>query len=358
MIKKLKFIMSLLLCASIGAYAQTAIVLGNISGLKESKIVFYYFKDGKSVTDTVKVKDGQFRWVVKMPEAQKVSVVLLDDYYQFFVESGNIKITGGKTIEELKVTGSKTQDEYKAHDQTLLGLNNQRSSLYDKWGKVSDEEQAVLEAKIEDLGKQRKQRNNQYIIEHPKSAVSLSLVSDKVIVGNYEDAIYAYEKLAPSAQISMIGKQIAERLTVLKRSAIGATMLSFTQNDPEGKPVQFANFKGKYVLVDFWASWCGPCRAENPNVLKVYNQYKDKNFTVVGISLDDKADRWKKAIKDDKMPWTQVSDLKGWKNEIATYFGIKGIPNTLLIDPKGNIIAVGLRGETLVKALGKYLGGV
>lgn len=256
MIKELKFITLLLLCASIGVYAQTANVLGNISGLKESEIVFYYFKEGKSVADTVKVKEGKFKWVVKMPEAQKASVVLLDDYYQFFVESGDIKITGGKTIDELNVTGSKTQDEYKSHDKTLLDLNNQRSSLYDKWGKVSDEEQAALEAKIEDLGKQRKLRNNQYIIEHPKSAVSISLVSDKTSVGNYEDAIYAYEKLDPSARNSMIGKQIAERLIVLKRSAIGAPMLNFTQNDTEGKPVQFADFKGKYVLLDFWASWC------------------------------------------------------------------------------------------------------
>ncbi|MNY52968.1 Thiol:disulfide interchange protein TlpA [compost metagenome] len=109
-------------------------------------------------------------------------------------------------------------------------------------------------------------------------------------MGNYDDVALAFEKLAQAAQQSEEGKRISERLVVLKRSAIGEPMLNFKQNDTEGKPVQFSDFKGKYVLVDFWASWCGPCRAENPNVLKAYNQYKNKNFTVVGVSLDDKGE--------------------------------------------------------------------
>ena len=128
-------------------------------------------------------------------------------------------------------------------------------------------------------------------------------------------------------------------------------MLDFQQKSADGKQVGYADFKGKYVLIDFWASWCGPCRAENPNVLKAYNRYKDNNFTVVGISLDDKEENWKKAIREDKMPWTQLSDLKGWENEVSTYYGIRAIPSTLLVDPGGKIIAKDLRGEMLNQKL-------
>ncbi|WP_199756960.1 TlpA disulfide reductase family protein [Pedobacter sp. KBW06] len=351
MIKKLKLIMPALLCCGITVYAQTANVSGKLEGLKEKEISIYYFKDGKAVTDTVKVNNGQFKWVTKMAEPQKVGTMLFGRYYQFFVESGNIKISGGKRTEDIKITGSKSQDEYEAYDKTLKYLDDQESPLYEKWGKVSKDEQIALEEKVDDLRKQRRERNNNYIAAHPASPLSISMVSEKAMMGSYDEVALAFEKLAPSAQQSGEGKRISERLAVLKRSAIGEPMLDFKQNDTEGKPVQFSAFKGKYVLVDFWASWCGPCRAENPNVLKLYNEYKDKNFTVVGVSLDDKGENWKKAIKDDNMPWTQVSDLKGWKNEVSTYYGIMGIPSTLLIDPQGKIIAKDLRGLALTKKL-------
>jgi len=132
-------------------------------------------------------------------------------------------------------------------------------------------------------------------------------------------------------------------------------MTDFTQSDINGHLVKFASFKGKYILVDFWASWCMPCRAENPNVLKAYNAFKDKGFTVIGISLDDKAANWKKAVRDDKMPWTQLSDLKGWKNDLSISLGIQAIPSNFLIDPSGKIIAKDLRGKMLEDKLKELL---
>lgn len=351
MIKKLKLIMPVLLCCGITVYAQTANVSGELKGLKEKEIAIYYFKDGKAVTDTVKVNNGRFKWVAKMTEPQKVGTMLFGRYYQFFVESGNIKITAGKSADEIKITGSKSQDESEAYDKTLKDLDDQESPLYQKWGKVSKDEQIALEEKVDELRKQRRERNNNYIAAHPGSPLSINMVSERAMMGSYDEVASSFNKLTALAQQSEEGRRISERLTLLKRSAIGEQMLNFTQNDTDGKPVRFSDFNGKYVLVDFWASWCGPCRAENPNVLKLYNTYKDKNFTVVGVSLDDKAENWKKAIKDDHMPWTQVSDLKGWKNEVSTYYGIMGIPSTLLIDPQGKIIAKDLRGLALTKKL-------
>ena len=352
--KKHPLITGLLLC-SLASYSQTTHVTADIPGLKDTKVTIHYYKDTIPATDTVEVKNGKLSWTARMPEPQKVFMMFPQRYEQFFAESGNIKITATADLKTFEVKGSKTQDESVAYEKSLKDLTDQEGPLYQKYGKVSKEEQAALEATLNDLRMQKRARANAYITAHPASAFSISLVADRASMGEYKDVAAIYEKLDPSAQQSAQGRKIAVRLTVLKKSALGEKILDFTQNDTTGKPVQFVNFKGKYVLVDFWASWCGPCRGENPNVLKAYNEYKDKNFTVVGISLDDKADSWEKAIREDNMPWTQLSDLKGWKNELANYYGIQGIPSNFLVDPDGKIVAKDLRGEALHAKLAELL---
>ena len=337
------------------SYSQNAHVSGNIPGLKDTKVTIHYYKDSVPASDTVEVKNGKFTWTAKIPEPQKVYLLFPTGYKQFFAESGDIQITATADLETFEVKGSKTQDESVAYEKSLKDLTDQEEPLYQQYGKGSKEEQVALETKLNDLRMQKRARANAYITAHPASAFSVSLVADRATMGEYKEVNDIYQKLDASAQQTSQGKRVAVRLTVLKKSALGEKILDFTQNDTTGRPVQFANFKGKYVLVDFWASWCGPCRGENPNVLKAYNAYKDKNFTVVGISLDDKADRWEKAIKEDKMPWTQLSDLKGWKNELADYYGIQGIPSNLLVDPDGKIIAKDLRGEALHTKLAELL---
>lgn len=341
-----------MLCMACSAFGQQAKVTGDIRGLGDVDVNVYYFEGAESKTDTIKTTNGKFSWIAKLSEPQKVTMMFPKQAAWLYLEPGNIAIKGtADSLHALKVTGSKTQDEADAFEASIKSVDDQLMPLYHKYGKGSKEEQLALEEQIADIRGQIRQLQNQYIASHPESVVSLTMVTDRAGMGNYKDIVSVYNLLGPKAKASASGKRLAERLAVLKRSAIGEPMLNFTQNDVNGKPVSFSDFKGKYVLVDFWASWCGPCRAENPNVLKAYNTYKDKNFTVVGISLDDKGDNWKKAIKDDGMPWTQLSDLKGWKNEVSTYYGIMGIPSTLLIDPQGKIIAKDLRGEILNKKL-------
>ena len=165
-----------------------------------------------------------------------------------------------------------------------------------------------------------------------------------------------YKALTLYAQQTNAGKRIAKKLAVLKRSAIGQPFIDFVQNDTSGHPIRLSGYKGKYVFLDFWASWCAPCRAENPNILSAYNLYKNKNFTVLAVSLDEDLNKWKKAIEEDKMPWQEVSDLKGFKNSVAKTYGISAIPCNFLIDPNGIIIAKNLRDVALKNKLAEVLG--
>lgn len=158
-----------------------------------------------------------------------------------------------------------------------------------------------------------------------------------------------------TAMQSDYGVALNDLINTEKMLGYGQKAPIFTQNNPDGKPVTLESFKGKYVLIDFWASWCGPCRMENPNVVRAYEQFKSKNFTVLGVSLDKDKGKWLKAIEDDHLKWTHVSDLGYWNNAVALLYKVRSIPQNFLLDPDGRIIGKNLRGEELSGFLQKVL---
>ena len=166
---------------------------------------------------------------------------------------------------------------------------------------------------------------------------------------NADEVEPLFLKIPIAVRNSTKGKEMEGKIAIAKKTGIGKPAIQFTQNDTAGIPVTLASFKGKYVLVDFWASWCGPCRQENPNVVAAFNKYNAKGFTILGVSLDQPTgkERWMEAIHKDNLTWTQVSDLKYWKNEVALMYGVNAIPQNYLIDDQGIIIGKDLRGDAL-----------
>ena len=216
---------------------------------------------------------------------------------------------------------------------------------------IQDEYQNMVKEKNEKVLKP-------YIQSHPESPIVLTVLNQYAGFDIDPDTIEPlFNTLSDKVKTLHSGIAFANRIEAAKKTAVGAMAMNFTQNDTLGRAVSLSDFKGKYVLIDFWASWCGPCRAENPNLVKAFNKYKDKNFTVLGVSLDQpgKHQAWMDAIHKDGLDWTQVSDLKFWDNAVAKQYGIRAIPQNFLIDPSGKIVAKNIRGEELDKKLDEII---
>ncbi|HEY0273218.1 MAG TPA: TlpA disulfide reductase family protein, partial [Chitinophaga sp.] len=267
-------------------------------------------------------------------------------------------ITTADSISKATVTGSKAQQDFEALNASLKDVNSQAEALQQQYRELynqKDEEgMKALEAKFEVLEATEKGIYGDFLQKNPASPIALYVLNNYAGYDiNVAEVEPLYAKISPAAKATPSGKDFAERLAVARKTAVGQPALTFSQPDTTGKEVSLASFKGKYVLVDFWASWCGPCRAENPNVVKAYNTYKDKGFTILSVSLDDSKTKWEDAIAKDGLLWTHVSDLKGWKNAVAEQYGIRAIPQNLLLDAEGKIIGKNLRGDALDKKLGE-----
>jgi peroxiredoxin len=289
------------------------------------------------------------------------------DYLGLFIDKGTMTLTSADSLKKAKITGSKTNDD----DAKLKAA---LKPIYERAKALNKEAQAATPAQQQSAAFQNSMQEKYAALQNEqrtllKSFIAantdsyLSLMALTSVSGPSPDVAEVepiFNSLSDELKNSDQGKQLRYSLDNLKITAIGSMAPDFIQNDVNGKPVQLSSFRGKYVLIDFWASWCGPCRQENPNVVRNYHKYKGKNFTILGVSLDKETakDAWLAAIKNDHLEWTQVSDLKFWQNMAATLYGVHAIPQNFLIDPQGKIVAKNLRGDALDDKLEELLGKI
>ena len=311
-------------------------IVATVSGYPDSTVVDLLNGNNRMPENTALVIGGKFTLVgkVEYPDFKLLSFAKSTSYIPMFLDNSNMTLEAQKdNFPNAVIKGSKAHDDFKEFSKVTQPYESmfQQDAVIDK-----DAAKACIDVlKL-------------FVKNKPESYLSLiAIYRINQLTPNGQLMEELFKSLLPEIQSSPIGGYISQQIDEAKRNPANKVIPDFEMADVDGKMVNIKSYRGKYVLIDFWASWCGPCRGENPNVVNAYNKYKSKNFTVLGISLDKSKEPWIEAINHDGLTWTHVSDLRGWSNAVAQQFGITSIPQNFLIDPSGVVIGKNLRGEAL-----------
>lgn len=354
-------------------------ISGNVRGVNPSvdKIYISYAANGQNVIDSANVTGNHYHFEGSINEPTRMDLraayrerdnvkpAMSRDLLTIFIEPANIDIRSTDSFSNATVTGSSANVEFQKLQRAAKPFENKAAALMENAETYKKEKNnsalESTEGQLEHLQAQMKEAvYADYIRQNPNSPLAFFALQQYsgAVIQNPSRVEALFRLLPSSLQQSRDGQRMQLLIKMAGLADIGKTAPAFTQSDADGNPISLASFKGKYVLVNFWASWCGPCRAQNPELNKLYEQYKNDGFEIIGVSLDKPGEKneWLKAIQEDGLQWAQVTDLRFWNNAVAREYGVVALPQNFLIDENGRIIAKNLKPDQLSRKLRSIFG--
>ena len=348
-------------CNNEPSYTISGTVVEGLDAIKKVYLIESRSYQEQIKRDSAWVVDGKFSFTGR----QDSTIYCTLDFYSekrkysscdLFLENGDIKVIAGKMYEH-SVTGTPNNDIYQAYKTVKYASMKKTQDLNNRFGfsQATEEEKASHEKRIKEQKDQMQEAFDRFIDSNMHNAVGLhlfltngfSIDRQKELLAKMPETYLSHPKV----------QQVIKNLELKEKTLVGKPFIDFEMPTPDGSTLKLSDVvsKHKYTLIDYWATWCAPCRKEMPHVIEAYNEYGQKGLAIIGISLDNHADKWKAAIKEWKMPWLHMSDLKGWKCEGAALYSVHAVPATVIIAQDGTIVARDLRGEALMAKLAELM---